>query len=137
MKLLSVEVLALRGALLWLISMAVLVGISGYTARPSRTGPVSLWLAAPIILAQIALAVASVCFSAIAALATRHLGKVPAQLFASAAFLASLWFSYVVVQFLQNAVYRRIGAPVQRVRWFTVGSARRERKRGGRQDPGQ
>jgi hypothetical protein len=129
MNSLPTVVLAFRGMLIWVTGVTVIAAVSGYTARPSHADPVSPWLFIPIALAQIALAVACGLFSTIAASAVRALGEVPAEIAGVASFLASLWFSYIAVQFAQNAAYRFVGAEAQRIRWIEPTKKRRRKKR--------
>ena len=129
MNSLSLAAVTFRAALFWLGGIIIILGVSGYAARPSRTDPVSLWFFVPIALAKIALGVACVLFGTIVVSITRSIGKVPAEMVGVASFLASLWFSYIVLQFAQNAVYRFVGAPVQRIRWIDARKARRRKGR--------
>ena len=129
MNLLPAAALIFRGMLIWIGGVTVIAAVSGYAARPSQTDPVSMWFFIPIALAQIALAVACGLFSTIAVSAARAIGEVPAEIAGVASFLASLWFSYIAVQFAQNAVYRFVGAEVQRIRWMNPTKKGRRKKR--------
>lgn len=115
---LASETIALRAILLFVFGIVLLAAISGYTARPSRSGPVSLWLGIPIIPAKICVLLGPSGLLLIVARATKDLSQLPRSALFVAVGALSFWLSAIVIQVAQNIAYRVVGARTQKIRWF-------------------
>ena len=87
-----------------------------------------MWVAAPILAAKIGLLLGPTGAALLAARIVREQQELIVRLIASATFVILYWASLVAVQYAQNFVYRRVGVPVQRIRWW-VGDTKRSRQK--------
>jgi hypothetical protein len=133
---LATETIAIRGVLLTLLGIVMLAAISGYTARPSRSGPVSGWAVLAILAGRLCLLLGPAGMALIAGRASRNLGEAAALALAAATVLGSYMLSLIAVQIAQNVAYRLVGAPTQPIRWrvWTRTGLKRPQRRRPRHD---
>ncbi len=112
---LSIAEIGGRSAIALLAGIALIAGMSTYTAQPHRKGPVSLWIVLPLLAGQISL-IAGCCGigTTLGRMAAGELPGLAAGLFG---FLGMLWSSSIAIQVVQNWGYKFMGAPPQRIRW--------------------
>lgn len=127
MSALATETIALRAFLLFVIGVLALAGLSGYTARPSRSGPVSGWIAVPILAAKICLLLGPAGLALIVGRTTGQLNESVTLVLVCAAVIFSYWLSSIAVQAAQNIAYRMVGARTQKIRWFAWSKPRSRR----------
>lgn len=123
---------ALRCGTFLLVGILGLGWLSGYTANPTRRGPVSLWLGLPALGAIMLITAASILAGMTLSAASRAHGQVLSSMIGIVALVSTLWASSIAVQVAQNFFYRRVGAPPQPIRWIAIQTARRGRPTAGK-----
>ena len=124
---LSIAEIGARSAIALLVGIALIAGVSTYTARPERKGPVSLWIALPILAGKIGLTVG--CLGIGITLSRVAGGGTAGFVAGLLGFLGMLWSSSIAVQIAQNVGYKFVGAPIQAIRWSNAPRSTRKRRR--------
>jgi hypothetical protein len=112
---------------LWLISTSVFVGFSVYAAtrKPNQIN-LALAIAAPLM-GMLGYAVAFAFPGRLYAELYPWRDISTAMMFILAALgIAAMWADAILIQVLQNAGYRMVGAPVQPIRWHSASRPRRK-----------
>lgn len=126
-------------AMIFRCGVALLIGIlglgwlSGRTANPSRRGPVSIWLGILSAVAVILITAASAVIGETVRDASAERGRMWSTLIGLGTFVSTLWISSIAVQIAQNFFYRRVGAPLQPIRWYAGQRIRRHKPKAGKQ----
>ena len=110
-----------------LIGISVMAAVSGYTAK--LAGPVSLWVALPLIAAISLIGGGSIRFAWGLAAAVVRQGSAGEFALGIGLFALTLWATNIAVQISQNLVYRIVGAPTQPIRWWRTDLRRPKKKR--------
>jgi hypothetical protein len=106
--------------------------LSGRTADPSRRGPVSIWLGILSVVAIILITAASAVMGETLRDASAERGRMWSTIIGLGTFVSTLWISSIAVQVAQNFSYRRVGAPLQPIRWYAGQRKRRGRPKAGK-----
>lgn len=123
---LSIAEITARSTIFLVLGVVLIAGISTYTARPARMTGISLWIALPIMAAQVCLAAGSLGIGLASGKGVG--GGTQGIVAAIVGFVGVLWCTNIVVQVSQNFGYRLVGAPLQPIQWYRGQKRRSHRK---------
>ena len=119
----------LRCSLFLFVGIVGLGWLSGRIAISRRDGLVPIWIVVLAVAAVIMIVAAASVIGGALKGASIALGPTLSTVIGLAGFLLASWVSSIAVQLSQNAFYRRLGAPVQPIRWKPDQRLRRRRPR--------
>ena len=121
--------IAIRASGAWLVGASAIVSISAHTARPSRKGPVSLWIGIAAVVAKFCLISGCIGVGLLLVRLIHPPYRAPNIALGGAGFIGSYWVSIIVIQIAQNVAYKIVGAPYRPIEWYRSGKRRRSRRK--------